>query len=200
MKRLNRVYLIRHGQVNGYEHFPVYGHTDVPLTETGLLQMEQMAERLRLVEIGAIYASDLKRSAQGARLIARHHDVPVQYLPELREMYFGDWEGLTLGQIRKRFPEELARRQMDLAHYEVPGGGESIARFRDRIILCFQRILEERGGEDFLLITHGGVNRVLLCQALGMEITGMFSIHQDYGCLNIIDYLEDSRLVRLMNG
>ena len=92
MKRLNRVYLIRHGQVNGYESFPVYGHTDVDLTETGLIQMQQMAERLRLTEPKAIYSSDLKRSVTSARLMASYHDVPLYPLPELREVYFGDWK------------------------------------------------------------------------------------------------------------
>ena len=73
MKRLSRIYLIRHGQINGYENIPVVGHTDVDLTETGILQMEQIAERLRLVEIKAIYASDLKRSVTRALNIPRSY-------------------------------------------------------------------------------------------------------------------------------
>ncbi|MHA1127780.1 MAG: histidine phosphatase family protein, partial [Alphaproteobacteria bacterium] len=51
----------------------------------------RLAERLRLVEISAIYSSDLKRSALSARHIARYHDVRLYSLQELREMYFGDW-------------------------------------------------------------------------------------------------------------
>jgi alpha-ribazole phosphatase len=200
MKRLNRIYLIRHGQINGFENIPIFGHTDVDLTETGILQMEQMAERLRLVEIKAIYSSDLKRSATGALLIARSHDVPVHFLPELREMYFGDWEGLTLSQIRERFPEELEKRQADLVQYEIPGDGESIGRFAERILHCFERILAEQKDSDFVMVAHGGVNRVILCKALGLDLSRLFNIHQGYGCLNIIDYFPDSTLVRLVNG
>ena len=200
MKRMNRIYLIRHGQINGYENFPIFGHTDVDLTETGILQLEQIAERLRLVEVKAIYSSDLKRSATGARLIARSHDVPVYFLPELREMYFGDWEGLTLSQIRERFPEELQKRQADLVKYEIPGDGESIGRFSERILHCFERILAEQKDNDFVMVAHGGVNRVILCKALGLDLSRLFNIHQDYGCLNIIDYFPDSTLVRLVNG
>ena len=200
MKRKNRVYLIRHGQINGYENFPVFGHTDVNLTETGVLQMKQMAERLNLVEFDAIYSSDLNRSATGARLIACSHDVPLNFFPELREMYFGDWEGLTLSQIRKRFPEELKKRQADLVQYEIPGKGESLGRFSERITQCFERILVEQKGKDFVIVAHGGVNRVILCNALGLDLSHIFNIHQDYGCLNIIDYFPDSTLVRLVNG
>jgi alpha-ribazole phosphatase len=200
MKRKSRVYLIRHGQINGYENFPVFGHTDVDLTETGILQMRQMAERLRLVECNAIYSSDLKRSATGARLIASSHNVPLRFLPELREMYFGDWEGLTLSQIQKRFPEELKKRQADLVDYKISGDGESIGRFSERILPCFERILSEQKDNDFVMVAHGGVNRVILCKALGLDLSRLFSIHQDYGCLNIIDYFPDSTLVRLVNG
>ena len=120
MKRDNRIYLIRHGQIEGYENFPVYGQTDLDLTEVGVVQMEQMADRLSLTEPKAIYSSDLKRSAIGARLIARHHDVPLYFLPELREMYLGDLEGLTLSEIRRDFPEELEKRQKDLINYRGP--------------------------------------------------------------------------------
>ena len=200
MKRINRVYLIRHGQINGYEKFPVYGHTNVDLTETGVLQMQRLADRFRLVDIKAIYSSDLNRSAVGARLIAIHHDVPVYSLPELREMYFGDWEGLTLSEIRSRFPEELKMREADLVHYQCPGKGESIARFSKRILDCFKRILAENNGSDIMVVAHGGVNRAILCSALDLDLSRIFNIHQDYGCLNIIDYFPDSTLVRLVNG
>ncbi len=200
MKRHNRVYLIRHGQVKGYENFPVYGHTDVTLTDIGILQMEAMAERLRLVDIDALYASDLTRASQGARLIARYHDAPLHFLPELREMYFGDWEGLSLSEIRKGFPEELKRRQADLMHYEAPGGGESILRFGERVTRCLDRILKEQKEKDIAVIAHGGVNRIVLCKALGLDFERMFAIHQGYGCLNIIDYFPDYTLVRLVNG
>jgi len=200
MQRNNRVYLIRHGQVVGYERFPVYGHTDVDLTDVGILQMKQMAERLRLTEPAAVYSSDLTRSVTGARIIARHHDVPLYLLPELREMRFGDWEGLTLTEIRTRFPEELQKRQDDLLNYRAPGNGESVADLAARIETVFEDIRAQQKGNDIVIAGHGAVNRVILCRALGLNIGHMFSIHQAYGCLNIIDYFPDTTLVRLMNG
>ena len=200
MQRDNRVYLIRHGQVSGYERFPVYGHTDAELTEVGMLQMKQMAERLRLTEVKAIYSSDLIRSATSARLIARHHDVPVYCLSELREMKFGNWEGQTLAEIRERFPDELQKRQDDLVNYRAPGNGESIADLAARVEAVFDRIRTEEKGNDIVITAHGAVNRIILCKALGLDLARMFTLHQAYGCLNIIDYFSDATLVRLING
>jgi alpha-ribazole phosphatase len=192
--------MVRHGQVAGYDQFPVYGHTDVETTEVGRLQMERLADRLRLAAIHAVYSSDLRRSVMGARIIACHHDVPLFALPELREMYFGDWEGVTLTEIRECFPHELESRNADLLNYRPPGDGESIGQLSNRIMDCFKGILEEQKGKDILLVGHGAVNRVILCHALGLDLTRFFSLHQDYGCLNIIDYFPDSTLVRLVNG
>ncbi len=200
MDRMNRLYMVRHGQVAGYEQFPVYGQTDVDMTEVGIVQMEHLAERLRLVSLGAIYSSDLKRSVKGARIIARYHDAPLYVRPELREMNLGAWEGLTLSELRERYPGELEKRKADLVNYQIPGEGETISRLSKRIMTCFQNILNEHKGNDILLVGHGGVNRIILCNALGLDLTRMYNIQQDYGCLNTIDYFPDSTLVRLING
>jgi alpha-ribazole phosphatase len=200
MDRVNRLYMVRHGQVVGYDGFPVYGHTDVEMTDVGIMQMEHLAERLRLVNISAIYSSDLKRSFRGAHIIARYHDAPLHTLPELREMHFGDWEGMTLTEIRERFPDELEKRKTDLVNYQNPGEGESIENLSERVMNCFKGILKDQKGNDIVVVGHGAVNRVILCHALDLDLNRMFKIHQDYGCLNIIDYFPDSTLVRMING
>ncbi len=200
MDRVNRLYMARHGQVVGYDGFPVYGHTDVEMTDVGIMQMEHLAERLRLVNVSAIYSSDLKRSSKGARIIARYHDAPLHTFPELREMHFGEWEGLTLTEIRERFPEELEKRKTDLVNYQNPGEGESIESLSERVMKCFKDILKDQKGNDIVVVGHGAVNRVILCHALDLDLSRMFKIHQDYGCLNIIDYFPDSTLVRMING
>jgi len=200
MNPRNRLYLARHGQIEGYERFPIYGHTEVELTDVGRIQMETLAERLRHTRISAVFSSDLRRSLVGARIIGRHHDVPVLSMPELREMNFGTWEGLTLEEVRERFPGELLKREKDPAGYFIPGGGESLTGFSQRILSSMKEILHKREGEDILLVAHGMVNRVILSDALGMDLSRIFALHQAYGCLNIIDYFPDASLVRLMNG
>ena len=200
MEKETKVYLVRHGQVKNHEEIPIYGHTDVDLTETGVLQLEKVAERLRSEEIGAIFASDLKRAETGARQIGSHHHVPIRSIPEFREMYFGDWEGSNLGKIIKNYPEELEKRKRDPVHYACPGGGESISQLSDRVMPVFERIRGEEAGKEIVIVAHGGVARVILCHALGLDLSRMFNIQQDYGCLNIIDFFPDSTLVRLING
>ena len=200
METSKRIYLIRHGQVVGHDNFPVFGQTDVELTGVGIIQMKQVAERLRLVELEGIYSSDLKRASVGAQFIAADHNVPIHFLRELREMHFGNWEGLTLSEIRTGFPEELVKRQEDIVHYEAPGNGESVFALSNRIMEAFENILSRHEKGNIAIVAHGAVNRVILSHALGLDLSRMFHIQQDYGCLNIVDYFQDSTLVRLMNG
>lgn len=200
MDRLNRLYLVRHGQVLRYNGMAAFGQTDVDITEVGNLQMQYLAERLRFVNIKAIYSSDLKRSVTGARIIARYHDVPHAIMPDLKEIFFGYWEGMSKTEIDKDYPGELEKRQADIVNYHPPGNGESISDLSGRVMPCLQSIMEEQKGNDILLVAHGEVNRIIICKALGLELANIFSIHQDYGCLNIIDYFPNYALIRLMNG
>ncbi len=200
MEKHNRLFLVRHGQVVGFDQLLANGHTDVDITEVGKIQMESLAERLRLVNIQAIYSSDLKRAETGARILGRYHDVIHHIGPELRELYFGDWEGMSMAEINDSYPGELERRRKDIKNFRPPGGGESMLDLSERVIPCFQKILEEQKGKEILIVAHGGVNRVILCNALGLDLMNIFNIQQDYGCLNIIDYYPDSAIVRLVNG
>jgi alpha-ribazole phosphatase/probable phosphoglycerate mutase len=162
--------------------------------------MEHLAERLRFTEIDVIYASDLKRAVIGAQIIGRWHDVPLHYLADLREMDFGEWEGLALTEIAKQFSAELAKRQADIQNYRAPGAHENIRELAERVQGCVRNIRQKHAGQNVLLVGHGGVNRVILCDALGLDLNRVYHLHQDYGCLNIIDYFPDYTLVRLVNG
>jgi len=200
MKRDFRLYLARHGQIYGFEKRTICGFTDTSLTPLGLSQMERLADRLRLTEIGFIYSSDLQRSVIGAEIVARDHDVEILQLPELRELNFGVWEGLTFEELEEQFPGELKKRMVDPLNYHIPEG-ETILNFSERVVKCVNSILEDRHGKDVLIMGHKGVNRVILCHLLDVDLTKVFTFEQNYGCLNIIDFFPDNTMVvKLING
>ena len=200
MKRDVRLYLARHGQIYGFEKQVICGFTDTPLTPVGRMQMERLAERLRHASIGVIYSSDLQRSSLGAQIIARDHDVEVFQLPELRELNFGTWEGLSFTELTEQFPEEAAKRKADILNYQTPEG-ETILGFSKRINVCFNSILADNHDRDILIVAHKGVNRVILCHLLGLDLSNVFVFEQDYGCLNVIDFFPDnSKVIKLING
>jgi alpha-ribazole phosphatase len=197
--RPTRLYLVRHGQVADGHTQRYHGNNDIGLSPAGMRQLENLAARLKSALLAAVYASDLSRSRQGAEILGRERRLAVQTVPEFREINFGVWEGLTFAEIAERFPEELEGRFSDLAGYRIPGG-ESLTDLSDRVLPKLKEILARHDGQALALVAHAGVNRVILCDALNLPLAHLFRLDQNYGCLNIIDYLPDFTVVRLLNG
>lgn len=195
-----RIYLLRHGQVAGHETPSYNGHADVALTEHGIFQYQQLKVRLAGEGITACYSSDLSRCVIGAEIIGEHLGIEPLLSRAFRELNIGIWEGLTWTEIVARYPEEWAARLADLVNYRVPGG-ENLLDLAGRALPQLQEIVNSHRGENVLVVGHGGMNRVLLLDAIGAPLASMFNIEQKYACLNIIDYYDDGRaVVNLLNG
>lgn len=200
MTARTRIYLIRHGEVEGAPTPRYNGHGDVALTPRGREQYQAMAERLAGEKITACYSSDLTRCAWGAGLIAPQFGVEPHLTPSLRELNIGDWEGMTWQELMARYPAEWQARLNDIVNYRVPNG-ENLLDVQARVMPKIERIVAGHQGEEVLVVGHGGVNRVILLNAIGAPLSVLFNIEQNYCCLNIIDYYADGKsVVKLMNG
>ncbi|MCD6571554.1 MAG: alpha-ribazole phosphatase [Deltaproteobacteria bacterium] len=199
MNTYTRLYLVRHGQVITFSERRYTGHKDVDITELGIRQMEAVAVRLKGENLSGVYCSDLIRARKGARIIAAGHGLIPESHSTLRELNVGQWEGLTLKEIEEQFPGALDERGKRISSYRIPGG-ESIQDLAQRVIPSLKKILNANHGKDVVLVAHGGVNRVILADAMNIDLKNFYSIEQDYGCLNIIDYFPEVGVVKLMNG
>jgi len=194
-----RLYLLRHGQVaDGHTHL-YHGNNDIELSPQGVRQLEQAAAQLQEVELAGVYASDLSRAAQGAEIICRGRSIEPRIIPEFREIHFGVWEGLSFQEIMEQYPDDLQARFNDLPNFRIPGV-ESLMDLKARALLALKGLIEEHHEQAFLLVAHAGINRVILSEALGLNLQNLFRLDQNYGCLNIIDYFPDLAVVRLING
>lgn len=195
-----RIFLVRHGQVVGHEEKRYNGHADVEITQHGQEQYRKLRDRLADVSLTAVYSSDLVRCRWGAELIAASHSLQPHFRQNLRELHIGDWEGMTWGEIQERWPREWQDRLSNIVDYRVPGG-ESTRDLAERAIPVIREIVARHQGEDVLVVGHGGLNRVILLDALGAPLTSLFSLEQNFACLNIIDYYADGvTVVKLVNS
>ncbi|HHD12166.1 MAG TPA: histidine phosphatase family protein [Deltaproteobacteria bacterium] len=195
-----RLFLVRHGRVVGHEEPRYNGHNDVELSKEGRRELEHLSEYLKDVELSAIYSSDLKRSYKSALVLAEKRGMNVEAVAALREIYLGMWEGLTRSEVVERFPSAKDFTFRDLATKGVDGG-ETLVELKARVLPALKDILDRHRGKNICIVAHGGVNRVILCDAMGLDVENFFRIEQDYGCLNIIDYFSDGfSLVKLLNG
>ncbi len=195
-----RMYLLRHGQVEGFEEKRYNGQGDVLLTDLGRAQYQRLAERLADQAIAAVYTSDLARCLDGARILAARHGLDPIPRPELRELNIGHWEGKTWSELQARYPDEWQARLNDLVNYRVPHG-ESTLDMARRVRPVIRELVGRHRGEEIVVVGHGGLNRVILLDAIGAPLDRLFSVEQTYGCLNIVDYYPDGiSVVKLLNG
>lgn len=192
------IYLVRHGKIQTDETQKTYiGQIDMPMCEEGKKQVHRLSSMLSGLKISAVYCSDLSRSVDTAKEIAGWHSIRPVIKPGLKEISLGEWEGMTFSEVIKLYPEEFRQRGADIANF-CPPGGESFADCSTRVIHALQEIIRSSSG-NIVISGHAGVNRMILCHALGMPVENLFNISQDYGCLNIIFAGNSQYRVTLLN-
>ena len=102
---MTRLYLIRHGETLWNIERRAQGIKNIELSQRGIAQGKLLAQRLKKQKIDIIYSSDLSRAYETASIIGKEIDKPVYTLPEIREMNFGDWEGLTMSEIKENYKD-----------------------------------------------------------------------------------------------
>jgi alpha-ribazole phosphatase len=195
---MTRVWLIRHGETAREATHLCHGSMDVGLSERGRWQMDQVAEYLRSEPIACIYSSPRSRAREGARAIASAVSQPVELVEDLREIDFGDFEGLPYDEIAVRY-SDLYRRWMEKPTEVLFPNGESFAEMRTRILNAFLSIRRKHDGQTIAIVSHGGVNRIVLAGALQIPDECIFRLAQDYAAINLVAFTDGSPVVQLMN-
>ncbi len=194
---LARIYLLRHGEIDTTYRGRFVGQVDLSLSESGKLQARLWERELSETELNIIYCIDLERSKVTASIIAGARKQNVEIIPELREINLGDWEGMEIEQVKRVFAEQWRMRGMEIGNYRPPNG-ESFSDLASRVLPVFQSMVDNLKG-NILIVGHSGVNRVILCHALGMPLTNLFNICQDYGCMNILEFSVGCLRLKAMN-
>ena len=165
---------VRHGETEENRLGIIQGQGVGTLSSCGLRQMALAAERLYRVDFNAIYASDLSRAMESALIIqaAGHAKCEIQSSWSLREWHLGVLEGLTREECAVRYPEVWEAVCTPSVNAEVPDGESRLAlygRIRD---FLYELVAKHQAGDRILLVTHGGVMRMLLRLVVGELRTG----------------------------
>jgi probable phosphoglycerate mutase len=147
-------------------------------------QAEALAAWLSRQKIDAIFCSDLVRSRQTAVIIADKTTMPFAARRDLREIALGEWDGLLRREVAEQNPEQFAARGKDIEHHRIPGG-ERFADCQTRVLAAWDEIIQPEW-QRVVVVGHAGINRLLLCHFMGIPVARMFTLGQDYGCVNVI--------------
>src|SRR3989344_2261529 len=161
------IYLVRHGESEWNVQSLMQGKTSgVPLTKTGIKQARAIEAKLKSIKFAAIFSSDLLRARQTAQVIAYQRKLAVTTARAIRERSFGRYEGKTLKQYQEDLRETLSRfdalSDKDKFKFVYPHGIEGIGETVARVITFLREISVAYAGKNVLVISHGGVLRLLL--------------------------------------
>jgi len=193
--------LVRHGESVWNSERRIQGSLDPELSSRGRQQAGLLVAHLGVhlsAGVAAVYTSPLRRAAQTAARIAEACRLPAIADPELREMFLGELEGKTVGEIQAAFPGFYERWIEDPVAFPAPGG-EDLKAFERRVVGAVERLQANHDGADLVVVSHGGVIKAIICHALGLDIRHLFRLKQDNTAVNRIQLDGASRRVLLLN-
>lgn len=192
-----KLLLVRHGNTSPDSAMRFWGKTDVPLSPTGIRQVEKLRDRLAAQKIDVVYSSTLRRARATAEIITSGgRDITAA--PELDEINFGWLEGLTFEEIKERYPQ-TARELGDWNIRQKFPGGESLDELNERLCDFLKRLAKHRPDEVILIVAHSGTLRVLICNLLGIGVEHWRQINVDLASLSIMETYPQGAFLNLLN-
>ena len=194
-----RLWLVRHGETEANVAGLYSGHAPTPLTERGIAQAQTLGTLLRNVPVDNVLCSELERARHTTQLILGDREVPVRNMPELNEMFFGDWE--------MRHHRDLARE--DAENYAVwcndwqnatPTNGEDFQAFSQRVERFIAQLADYKTCQNLLVVSHQGVLSVLIARLLSMPAAAMWHFRVEQGCWSAIDFCDDFAVLKVLNS
>jgi broad specificity phosphatase PhoE len=193
-----RLLLIRHAEVESSYQGVFGGRIDMDLSPRGHDQAATLARYLQTKPVGATYASPMKRVQQTVAPFLRNGAPKPVILPDLREVDFGDWTGLSWEQVQTKFGVSAFSWLECLACGGI-ANAECGETFRERIEPCLERILADHPGQQVAIFCHGGVIRMVLSILLRWPLSSMAMFEIEYASLTQIALLPHKHRLQLLN-
>jgi broad specificity phosphatase PhoE len=155
-----------------------------------------LAEALRELPVAAVYSSPLDRARMTAEQIATRHGLQPVIVNDLREIDFGEAEGLGFDEL----PPDLQRGLLDNPTRVRFPGGETYAELRDRVVAALADVTVGHEGETVVAVSHAGAIRAALAAWLLIPDEAVFRLDQRYAAVNVIEWHDGTPLIRVMNA
>jgi broad specificity phosphatase PhoE len=155
-----------------------------------------LARRLQGATLDAVYTSPLRRAVETARAVAAAQDLNPVEVADLREIDFGEAEGLPFEELPLELRSALLERPTEM---RFPGG-ETYAELQQRVTRALDDIVAAHPAKTVGVISHAGSIRAALAAWLAMPDDRAFRLDQRPGAVNVVDWFDGTPFVRLVNG
>jgi len=194
-----RIVLVRHGRTAWNREERFRGRANVPLDETGLVQIAATARRVAAEwQPAAIYCSPLDRTMQTGEAIGDRCGLRAESYPELIDINYGEWQGLTPEEAREQWPDEVDAWYRTPQAATIPGG-ETLADVRRRGMAAVQALAARHMGQTIVLVGHTVINRAILLGVLGLPDSRFWHLRQEPCAVNVFEATGDDYVLVSLN-
>ncbi|MDC0977779.1 histidine phosphatase family protein [bacterium] len=197
---MHKIFLIRHGETIANQECRYQGSSDYSLSHKGKKQAQTIKKELKQVIFDKVFVTDLIRTHETAKIICSHNDfIEIQ---ELRERHFGIWEDKEYNWIKENYDEIYQSWLSNPEKTSIPEA-EDLIEVNQRTLkgleIMNNQINLDSEDRNYLLVCHGGINRLILGHYLQLPLSSFWNIKQDNCCINIIELVPGHSMVSLLN-
>ncbi|EDT74927.1 histidine phosphatase family protein [Clostridium butyricum] len=186
------IMLIRHGETEWNILGKFQGSTDIPLSNEGIRQAFMLKERLKS-DFDYIFSSPLKRAYETAKILCDESGKQVSIAEEIREINFGEWEGLTVKGIAEKYPDIFNEWRNDKREGKFCGGDMSTLNASIRAKNCIMEIANKHKGKKIVIVAHGGIIKAGLIGIFDWDMSMYHKIALGNTCINTITFNNDMK-------
>ncbi|MBU0636270.1 histidine phosphatase family protein [Candidatus Micrarchaeota archaeon] len=191
-----KLFLVRNAETEWNTEKRLQGHQDSVLTGEGKQQSKRLAELLKNEHFDAAFSSDLGRAIDTAKTILESHaGIELHRKSELRERSHGIVQGMTQREAFKKYPELQKQRLKDKFLFKNPKG-ESYEDALKRLMPFWEELKEKHAGNNVLIVSHGGITRLLLSLTTNVSHEEVLSIDQPHDCIYVIEDADSNAVVK----
>lgn len=186
------IMLIRHGETEWNILGKFQGSTDIPLSNEGIRQAFMLKERLKS-DFDYIFSSPLKRAYETAKILCDESGKQISIAEEIREINFGEWEGLTVKGIAEKYPDIFNEWRNDKREGKFCGGDMSTLNASIRAKNCIMEIANRHKGKKIVIVAHGGIIKAGLIGIFEWDMSMYHKIALGNTCVNTITFNDDMK-------
>ncbi len=190
---MKRIFLLRHGRTGFSRKY--IGSSDVPLSKEGEEQIVDLKKKPFFPHVESTLCSPLLRCRRSYELL--NLDTQVQFDDNLREVDFGRWEKMDFDEIASQDPDLVDQWAASPESFTFPEG-ESLVHFVTRVKKV-HRDISQRDCDNLLVISHGGVIRLLLCLLLSIPLEKYLLFHVEKGALSTVELYDEGAVLKELN-
>ena len=171
-----------------------------PINKNGEEQMYKIVNFIknRGVKNDKIISGQALCTVQSSEIIAEELKKDFVIDENLFPRVYGEWEGLTIEQIKKKYPDFSGAAPLEIL-LETPEKGEYLLDFNNRISIAINNIIEDNLEKRLIVVTHPVIIRTAICLALNIPIEQQYNIYVKTGSANQISYFKNGAVLKYSN-